>query len=103
MVVNLSFVMSQVSGDGGQVEIKWSDGHLSTYPATWLKERAFNETEQEHRSTNIKYVNFQEILELPIYRNFCITENNSFRCYFARNSSYNLHAFHQQLKRVWLS
>lgn len=35
----MRFVMSLVNGDGDQVEIEWSDGHLSTYPVTWLKER----------------------------------------------------------------
>ncbi|XP_071533102.1 gamma-butyrobetaine dioxygenase-like isoform X2 [Panulirus ornatus] len=32
--------------DGGDVEIQWSDGHQSTYPACWLQERSFKPTQQ---------------------------------------------------------
>ncbi|XP_069938117.1 gamma-butyrobetaine dioxygenase-like, partial [Cherax quadricarinatus] len=32
----------QVVEDGRRVEIGWSDGHLGTYPASWLHQCAFN-------------------------------------------------------------
>lgn len=45
---------TQVSEDGGGVEVEWSDGHLSAYPATWLRLRAFNTHQQQLRASTIR-------------------------------------------------
>ncbi|KAG0713429.1 Gamma-butyrobetaine dioxygenase [Chionoecetes opilio] len=38
---SLDCVSVQVNNDGEQVEVHWTDGHLGTYNAQWLHERAF--------------------------------------------------------------
>ena len=36
--------------DGSSIEVKWSDGHVSPYPAEWLLDRSFTEEAQKKRT-----------------------------------------------------
>nr|XP_045617057.1 gamma-butyrobetaine dioxygenase-like [Procambarus clarkii]XP_045617058.1 gamma-butyrobetaine dioxygenase-like [Procambarus clarkii]XP_045617059.1 gamma-butyrobetaine dioxygenase-like [Procambarus clarkii]XP_045617060.1 gamma-butyrobetaine dioxygenase-like [Procambarus clarkii] len=68
----------QVLGEGKQVEVVWSDGHIGKYPAAWLRPRAFNATQRFARTPklrlnriywdaklleNIPQASFQELLQ----------------------------------------
>ncbi|KAG7169311.1 Gamma-butyrobetaine dioxygenase-like 4 [Homarus americanus] len=44
----------QVVDSGRVIEVLWSDGHLATYPATWLHQRAFNTHKRDLRNNTVR-------------------------------------------------